>query len=123
VRDLEAPSAQQRGHLAPPVQAFGPRPPVRGAARLAQGANHHRIGDRAGGDLPAGLLPRAVGPGGDLHALLAQDGADRLDREAPGSQLLDEGHDQRLRESVEVGPRRGSGPAASPFPRAASRVK
>jgi hypothetical protein len=37
-------------------------------------------------------LPGSVGPRGDLHALLAQDLADRLDREALGSHLIDEGH-------------------------------
>ena len=41
----------------------------------------------------------AVGPRGDLAALLAQDPTDRLDRVALGSHGVDEPHDQRLRGS------------------------
>jgi hypothetical protein len=67
--------------------------------QIADLVEDHRIGDRPGSDRAVGACPVAVGPRGDLAALLAQDPADRLDRVALGPQIVDECDDQRLRGS------------------------
>lgn len=45
--------------------------------------------------------------GGDLHTVLGEHTADRLDPETAGPHLVDESADQRWRGSVKVGPGRG----------------
>jgi hypothetical protein len=67
------------------------------------------IADGPGSDDPPGPFPAAVGPRGDLAALLAQDPADRLDRVILGFYEVDEAHDQRVRGSSS--PAKSCGPA------------
>jgi hypothetical protein len=99
VRDRQAASAQQGGHLAPPIQALRGRSTVGRGADRDHRVEDDRVADRARRQHPSRGLPGPGRPRGDRHALLAQDPADRLDREAFASHGVDEPHDQRLRES------------------------
>ena len=100
----ESASAHERGHLPPSVEPFGGHLPDPGLlidlpSQVADLVDHDRVTDDTGGDRSAGLGPVPVGARGDLHALLTQDSADRLDRVPLDPQLVDEGDDQRLRGS------------------------
>jgi hypothetical protein len=83
-------AAQIGGHLAPPVHAFGSAD--RGPQRVGQPGIGHRTRRWFLG------FPVAVRAWGDLHTLLSQHPADRLDPK-PSQHLIDEPADQRRRGS------------------------
>src|SRR5215207_1527642 len=100
-RRIRQPAAtDQRGHLPTSVEplrselatALVVDPP----GQVADRVEDLGVADRAGRDRPVGVLPRSVGPRGDLAALLRQHPTDRLDRVALAAQGVDEPHHQRL---------------------------
>ena len=91
VGDIVPQAAQEHDHLPTPIHA------LRGPDRRQQCVDQHRVPEvaRAG----PGTDPGPIGSRGDLHTLLPQDPADRLDRTTFGSLLVDERDDQRRRGS------------------------
>src|SRR4029077_6995129 len=84
-------AAPLRRHLAQSVHAF----------RRADGGPQ-RVSDPGVGDGPlrrGGGCPVAVRAWGDLHTVLGEHAADRLDPETAGPHLVDESADQRWRGS------------------------
>jgi len=75
------------GHFASPVHTLGR------ADGRPQSVGEHRIGDdpiRRWSSSPV-----AVRAWGDLHTVLGEDSADRLDPKSTGPQMVDEAADQR----------------------------
>jgi hypothetical protein len=94
----EAVTPQPLRHLSPPVDDLGP-----GATpRIRDFQGPECIGDACvfeGAQGRQAFPPRPVGSCGNLHALLPQDGTDRLDRTTNSAHFVDESTDQRRRGS------------------------
>src|SRR3954468_13054411 len=98
---LGHPSSDQGSHLPAPIEPLWSEPTpalvIDRARDVAHGVDDQRVADGALRDRTRRVAPGAVGSRGNLAALLTQHPADRLDREALGSHLLNERRDHRLR--------------------------
>lgn len=89
--DVVALATEQRDHF--PSSIY----PLRRADGRQQRVDDDRLAEVVRAGLGAG--PSSAGSGGDLHALLAQNLADRLNRAAYGLLFVDERDDERRRGS------------------------